>query len=376
MRQLIVIGGGLAGLTAALHAARATRGRAQVVVLEAADRLGGQIWTEASAGFVIERGGEGFVFRSAAVPELASAVGLGDALIGQSTLISYGFGVKGLLALAPGEAATYLGFQVPAEDLGKGIRSFRAGMGSLIEALERALRDEGVRIELGVPALGVERIDNGVRVYAREPLARDADAVVVATSASAAALVMSPLLGVPHPIALSALSQAATLSSLTVELAFARGDIDHALDGTGFVVATALQQQGLRACTFTTSKFEARAPEGAVSVRVFFRPEPGELDGLDDAAWRARAIEGLSRILTLRAAPRAAWVSRWPNALPVHGPAHAAVVAELESALTPAGVFLAGAAFHGSGIDAAVRSGVRAGEQLAARLTTTHAAPP
>jgi oxygen-dependent protoporphyrinogen oxidase len=376
MQQWIVIGGGLAGLTAALHAARAARGRAEVVVLESGERLGGQIWTEASAGFVIERGGEGFVFRSTALPELAAAVGVGDALIGQSTLRSYGFGADGLRALAPGEAATYLGFQVPPDDLGKGIRSMRAGMGSLIDALALALRAEGVQIETAAEVACVERSEGRLRVRLASNAQRTADAVVVATSSASAASLIEPLLGATHAPSIAALRQAPTLSSVTVELAFERGAIDHALDGTGFVVATAQQLAGLRACTFTTSKFQERAPEGAVSVRVFFRPEAHELDTLSDAAWVSRAKDGLSRILPLRGEPRTAWISRWPNALPVHSATHAAVVSELEAALSPARVSLAGAAFHGAGIDAAVRSGVRAGEQLAARPTTTHPAPP
>ncbi|MEZ5226661.1 MAG: FAD-dependent oxidoreductase [Acidimicrobiales bacterium] len=130
MAHIAIIGGGLSGLTAALRLAE----RHQVTVFEASDRLGGQIWTDRTDGFVIERGAEGFVARSAAVPALADAVGMADELIEQSQVTSYGYDGS-LQALAPGEAARFLGFQVPAGDLGKGIRTFRDGMGSLIDAL-------------------------------------------------------------------------------------------------------------------------------------------------------------------------------------------------------------------------------------------------
>jgi oxygen-dependent protoporphyrinogen oxidase len=50
------------------------------------------------------------------------------------------------------------------------------------------------------------------------------------------------------------------------------------------------------------------------------------------------------------------WVSRWRAALPVFDDAHRTRVAELEGVLRGRGVALAGAAFHGSGIDAAVKS--------------------
>jgi oxygen-dependent protoporphyrinogen oxidase len=201
----------------------------------------------------------------------------------------------------------------------------------------------------------------------------DAHCIVVATTAASAARMLAKLL--PHETdALHALEHAATVSSVTVELAFDRAAIEHPLEGTGFVVATAHQEHGLRACTFSTSKFEDRAPRERVLLRAFFRPEPADLS-LSDEAWTERALAGLSRVLPIHGVPQRGWVSRWPDALPVHSPAHAAIVAQLEAALHPLSVCLAGAAFHGSGIDAAVRSGAQAARFLAAALPTHQAAP-
>ena len=56
MPDVIVIGGGFAGVTAAREAS--LRGRS-VVLLEARDRLGGRTWTTAWAGTTIELGGPG-----------------------------------------------------------------------------------------------------------------------------------------------------------------------------------------------------------------------------------------------------------------------------------------------------------------------------
>ena len=115
--RVIIVGGGIAGLTAAFRLC----GDAHVDVLEAAPSLGGQIRTQLSAGFAIERGAEGFVFRSEAVPALAADLDMPDELMGQSVSQSYGFGDGGLRVLALGEAAAFLGFQVPTADLGKAI---------------------------------------------------------------------------------------------------------------------------------------------------------------------------------------------------------------------------------------------------------------
>jgi oxygen-dependent protoporphyrinogen oxidase len=351
--RIVVIGGGLAGLTAAFGLCE----RCEVQLLEAGERLGGQIHTERSSGFVIERGGEGFVASSEAIPALARELGLADSeLIGQAVQRSYGFDGRALRALAPGEAAALLGFQVPQAELGHGIRSFRRGMGSLIEALVDKLEGQAA-IELGTKVAAIEPRGQLLAVHTASGRTLEADAVVVATSAAAAAPLLTSLAPLTAEAA-RALAEARTSSSVTVELAFAREQVEHALDGTGFVVALEAQREGLRACTFTSSKFSGRAPPGEVSLRAFLRPSAEELAALDEAAWIERALAGVARVLPLRAAPSRTWVSIWPHALPVFDDARRAAVAALEGALPPA-VLLAGSAFHGSGIDAAVRSAVR-----------------
>src|SRR4051794_22069625 len=116
-RRIGIVGGGLAGLTVALR--RAAAGD-RVLLLEASARLGGQLWTEQRDGFVVEHGAEGFVARSEAVPALAAAVGVAGALIDQRATRSWGYDGAGLVELGPGEAAAFLGFQVPRDELGRG----------------------------------------------------------------------------------------------------------------------------------------------------------------------------------------------------------------------------------------------------------------
>jgi oxygen-dependent protoporphyrinogen oxidase len=363
-RSVLIVGGGLSGLTAAFRLGAAG---IDVVVLEAGARLGGQIDTELSDGFVIERGAEGFVARSTALPALVADLGMPEGeLIGQATLRSFGFDGSALIALEPGEAARFLGFQVAQEDLGKGIRSLRRGMGSLIWALAGNLREQPhVALRLGARALRVATAAHGVTVELAGGGALEADAAVIATSAGVASELLAAHAGEPA----RALTQAMTSSSVTVELAFARDAIAHALDGSGFVVAETAQQEGLRACTFSSSKFEDRAPKGRASLRAFFRPSDADIAGLDDAAWIARAVRGITRVLPVAGDPLRAWVSRWPRALPVFDAAHRARVAALEAALGRT-LVLAGSAFHGSGIDAAVRSGEAAASALANALRT------
>jgi len=346
-RRLAVVGGGLAGLAVAFQRAKAGD---DVTVFEAGDRLGGQLWTSNAGGVVVELGAEGFVARSEAVPALARELGIEDTILGQRVTTSFRWNGAELVALAPGEAAEALSFQVARADKGAGIRTFAGGMQALTDALGRALEGRAtVRIHAEVASLAKRGDATVLRLAGATEEEVTFDRVVLAVpSAPCARLLGASGLGIDA----SALLTAPTLSSVTVSLLFRREDVPHPLDGTGFVVAEPFE--GFRACTFTTSKFEGRAPEGYVSLRVFFRPTPEEL--ATETPWAERAVGVLGRVLPLRGQPSASFVSIWADALPVFTPEHRAAVEDVSRALAPFGVRLAGSAFHGSGIDAAVRS--------------------
>jgi oxygen-dependent protoporphyrinogen oxidase len=356
MARIAVLGGGLAGLVAAHRLARANH---RVIVLEAADRFGGQLHTEHSAGYVVEHGAEGFVARSEVVPKLARELGVIAQLVGQELTRSLGYRQGALHELSPGEAASFLGFQVAREDLGQGIRTFQKGMGSLIDALLRKLASD-VELRLGQRVTQLDRRARGYQLRNADGNALQADRVIVASSARSAGELLAPVVG---PAA-TELTAATTLSNVSVSLAFARDAIAHPLDATGFVIAAEDQLHGVRACTFTSSKFAQRAPEDSVSLRVFFRPDARELKMLPDSTYVIRALEVIARVLQPKSPPLHSWVARWPDALPVFDPASKQLVSALEAALRGSGIALAGSAYHGAGIDAAVRSGMSVAERL------------
>jgi oxygen-dependent protoporphyrinogen oxidase len=99
-------------------------------------------------------------------------------------------------------------------------------------------------------------------------------------------------------------------------------------------------------------------------LRAFFRPLPHDAT-LPDDAWSTRAATALAEILGVQAAPVRSWVARWDRALPVHDDAHAERVRRVEPTLRSFGIWLGGSAFHGSGIDAALRSAAQVAEDLA-----------
>jgi oxygen-dependent protoporphyrinogen oxidase len=82
MRSIVIVGGGITGLSLAFRLS--SRPNTQVTLLEASDRLGGNIRTIHKDGFTIEFGPNGFLDSSPATVQLARDVGLGDKLIAAS----------------------------------------------------------------------------------------------------------------------------------------------------------------------------------------------------------------------------------------------------------------------------------------------------
>ncbi|MDY3555956.1 protoporphyrinogen oxidase [Gemmata sp. JC717] len=75
MPHVVVVGGGLSGLTVALRLKQFSPGTA-VTVLEPRDRPGGNIYTESDRGFRVEHGPNGYLDRTPALPNLVRELGL------------------------------------------------------------------------------------------------------------------------------------------------------------------------------------------------------------------------------------------------------------------------------------------------------------
>src|ERR1017187_8559120 len=86
MKRIAIIGGGIAGLTAAYEIARQARDGAPIeaVLFEASNRLGGLIETVREGGFTVECGPDGWVSAKPWARELATELGLADELISSS----------------------------------------------------------------------------------------------------------------------------------------------------------------------------------------------------------------------------------------------------------------------------------------------------
>jgi oxygen-dependent protoporphyrinogen oxidase len=350
--RVAVIGGGLSGWCAAYELS--TRGH-QVRLWEAATRFGGQIETRVEHGFVVELGAEGFVARSTAIPDLCRRLKIDHELAPQTTTRALGWNDGCLSELAPGEAARLLGIAADPADLGRGLATLRPGMSTLLDALERAC--SGVLAKLATPVERLERRNERWAIVTDSGELWTADAIVLAVPPAEAARLLGPVVGdlevKPPPHA----------SPVTVSLAYRRAEVAHSLDASGVVVTADVARRSLRACTFSSSKFAGRAPDGWCLLRAFFDLSAGDRD---DDAWRDSAHRALEPMLGLRAPPSRAWVIRWPGAL-LKG--RDSRVAEFASALAErtraaARIEPAWVGVEGIGIDGAVRAGVAAARRL------------
>lgn len=83
VHRVVVVGGGITGLTAAYRLAQAGAGDAKLEIdlVERSDRLGGKIFTEHIDNFLVEGGPDTFLTRKPEAIALCNELGLGDRLI-------------------------------------------------------------------------------------------------------------------------------------------------------------------------------------------------------------------------------------------------------------------------------------------------------
>ena len=94
MSHLLVIGGGITGLSAAWRAQTLSK-TTEITVLEKGHRFGGKILTEHRDGFVLEAGADGFLARKPAGIDLCYELGIKDLLREQVPRQSRSFVMRG-----------------------------------------------------------------------------------------------------------------------------------------------------------------------------------------------------------------------------------------------------------------------------------------
>ncbi|HEY6299007.1 MAG TPA: protoporphyrinogen oxidase [Candidatus Binatus sp.] len=244
-------------------------------------------------------------------------------------------------------------------------QSFKNGMATLPEALAARL---GESIRKGADVVGMSRNGNGWRLALASADSIDADAVICAAPAYAAARIVAAIAPDTAKI-LGAISYA---SAATVNLTFRASDFDGPPRAFGFVVP-ASEHRRIIAGSFSSFKFEGRAPAGAILARAFVGGEMSRaMMSLSDDEMVAAVRDEFRALLGVSAAPGIAEVRRWPDSMPQYEVGHLARVAEIERVVAEIPSFaIAGAAYRGVGIPDCVRSGEDAADAVFAKLATT-----
>ena len=150
-----------------------------------------------------------------------------------------------------------------------------------------------------------------------------------------------------------------------MSLGFRRAELTHPLNGFGFVVPRSEKRQIL-ACTWSSTKFNDRAPDGHALVRAFIGGAHAEhLVDQDDAALAQMAREELRAMMGITAMPVLTKVYRWQKANPQYEVGHQARIAEIDRRVAShRGLHLVGGAYHGVGIPDCIQDGARVAEEI------------
>ncbi len=303
--------------------------------------------------------------------------GDGDALSLASTFpylrdleIKYGSLARGALAMRK-------------QSNGKSIQGSRsafltptAGLAEIIEALVSYLKEHDADLQLNTQVAtiarrtpdtlrephrscrdqrrhaGARRQGNAWNVTLDTGEALEADSVILATPA----FVSGTLLVSLDPPLASDLKSIPYASSATVSLAYRQSDLPRPLDGYGYVIPRREGRKAL-ACTWTSTKFPHRAPDGYALIRVFVGRAGQDIPWNENDLF-ALAKEELNLTLGITAEPILSRIFMWDKAMPQYNLGHPELLKHIDDALeNHPGLALAGNGYRGIGIPDCIHSG-------------------
>ncbi len=245
--------------------------------------------------------------------------------------------------------------------------SFTDGMQTLVDALAENLSNN-IRLQSPVTSIQKKESDSehnySWRVHLDTGEVLEADLLCIALPAPQTVNILAQV----SPQLSDKLSTIPYSSSATVNLAFRREDVSHPLNGMGFVVPIT-EQRNMIGCSFSSVKFENRAPSDYVLLRAFVAESTYYIKGKPDSDELSSIVhKDLSELLGISAEPIFSVVSQHSQAMAQYHVGHQQLVSEIDELANGLnGIVLAGNAYHGIGIPDCIHSG----EQAAMRLLDT-----
>jgi oxygen-dependent protoporphyrinogen oxidase len=122
----------------------------------------------------------------------------------------------------------------------------------------------------------------------------------------------------------------------------------------------------INACSWSSAKFDHRAPGDCILLRVFIGGAfAEELAEQDEDALSEIARQELGQMMGIAATPVLARAYRWRKSVPQYNVGHGLLIQEIERGLaTHPGLYLAGAAYHGSGIPECIQRGAETAAKI------------
>jgi oxygen-dependent protoporphyrinogen oxidase len=233
------------------------------------------------------------------------------------------------------------------------------GLAEIVEKLVECLTSNGAALRLNTRATRITPHANSWHVTLENGETLTADGVIIAAPAFAAAKIVSAL----DPSLAADLSAIPYASTATVSLAYRQSDLPRPLDGYGYVIP---RREGRRAlaCTWTSTKFPHRAPNGYALIRVFVGRAGQEIPW-NETDLLALAIEELQLTLSITAKPMISRVFMWDKAMPQYNLGHPDLLERIDAALEQhPGLALAGNGYRGIGIPDCIHSGELAADKI------------
>ncbi len=424
--QAVVIGGGVTGLATCNRLIAESHKRdipLDVKLLEASDRVGGVVRTSNQDGFIVEHGPDAFISTKPWAKALCEELGIGDRLIGTNPKQRRSFilhkGVlhpvpEGFYMMAPasflpfvkspiftwrGKLRMAMDFCMPrrrdgqeesvehfvkrrlgteaftriAQPMIGGVYTGDAKHLSLKATLPQFLEMEQEYGSIIKALIGRKKQSKAEISGTSGPLNNqgniNADLVCIALPAPRAATLIKTVV----PELTDLLASIPYVSSAAVNLAFHRKEIEHPLNGTGFVVP-AIEGRSILGCTFSSVKFAGRAPADGVLLRAFLGGALQPNYFLQSESEMVESVlKNLRDLLGINGEPTLAVVSKHNDAMAQYHVGHLDKVAEIKAQLKKLpGLALAGNAYQGIGIPDCIHSGENAAYALLDYLTTDY----
>ncbi|HSK67089.1 MAG TPA: protoporphyrinogen oxidase, partial [Anaerolineales bacterium] len=161
--------------------------------------------------------------------------------------------------------------QMRKQSNGKAVQGSRSafltpttGLSEMVEALLENLSSHNADLRLNSRVVNITQRYMGFEVQLEEGTTLESDFLILATPA----YMSGQLLAALNPQLGFILQSIPYVSTATISLAYRLADVPRDLDGYGYVIP---RREGRRAlaCTWTSTKFPHRAPDGYALIRVF-----------------------------------------------------------------------------------------------------------